>query len=300
MKPRLALVLFLILQLIAPASLRAAGPAAAAGKQRCGTRRPSDDEVKQMESAVSRARGQGRGGPGGPGGAAATIPVWVHVISQGAGFDNGDLSDHMIREQIRVLNDSYGGDTSGADTGFAFDLAGITRTTNPDWFVNMVFDLDVELAAKTTLRRGGPDTLNIYTVDGGPYLGWAYYPSILTDPRYAALDGVVVDWRSLPGGSFEIYSEGDTATHEVGHWLGLYHTFEGGCSQFNDYVSDTPAEFSPAFFCPVGRDSCAMPSRPGLDPIVNFMDYTQDSCMYQFTADQASRMQAAWAAYRQP
>ncbi len=297
MKPRIAITFLLIVQLILPASLLAAGQAAAAGKQRCGTRRPSDEDVKQMESAVSRARVQGRGGPGG---AAATIPVWVHVINKGAGFDNGDLSDHMIRDQIRVLNDSYNGDTGGADSGFAFDLVGITHTTNADWFVNMVFDLDVELAAKTALRQGGPETLNIYTVDGGPYLGWAYYPSILTDPRYAVLDGVVVDWRSLPGGTFDIYSEGDTATHEVGHWLALYHTFEGGCSQFNDYISDTPAEFSPAFYCPVGRDSCSMPSRPGLDPIFNFMDYTQDSCMYQFTVDQASRMQAAWTAYRQP
>lgn len=301
MKPRLALVLFLILQLIAPASLLAAGPASAAGKQRCGTRRPGDDEVRQMESAISRARGQGRGAPGAPSkpSAPVTVPVWVHVINEGPGFDNGDLSDHAIRDQIRVLNNSYSDDTGGADSGFAFDLVGITHTTNADWFVNMVFDLDVELAAKTALRQGGPDTLNIYTVDGGPYLGWAYYPSILTDPRYAILDGVVVDWRSLPGGTFDIYSEGDTATHEVGHWQGLYHTFEGGCGQFNDYIADTPAEFSPAFFCPVGRDSCSMPSRPGLDPIFNFMDYTQDSCMYQFTADQASRMQAAWAAYRQ-
>lgn len=295
MKLRIAIVLCLVAQLIAPAMLLAAGKPAAAGKQRCGTRRPSDEEVKQMESAVSRARARGPAAPG----AAATIPVWVHVINKGAGFENGDLSDHMVRDQIRVLNDSYNGKTGGADSGFEFDLAGITHTTNQDWFENMVFDLDVELEAKQALRRGGPDTLNLYTVDGGPYLGWAYYPSILNS-SYAVLDGVVVDWRSLPGGTFEIYSEGDTATHEVGHWLGLYHTFEGGCSQFNDYVADTPAEFSPAFFCPVGRDSCSMPSRPGLDPIENFMDYTQDSCMFQFTSAQAERMQAAWAAFRQP
>jgi hypothetical protein len=295
MKPRILLVLFLAVQL-APAWLLAAGQSAAVGKQRCGTRRPSDEEVKQIESAVSRARGQGRRGPG----AATTIPVWVHVINQGSGFENGDLSNHMVRDQIRVLSDSYNGRTGGANSGFAFDLVGITHTTNADWFVNMVFDLDVELEAKQALRRGGDDTLNIYTVDGGPYLGWAYYPSILDNATYAVLDGVVVDWRSLPGGTFDIYSEGDTATHEVGHWLALYHTFEGGCSQFNDYVADTPAEFSPAFFCPVGRDSCSMPSRPGLDPIENFMDYTQDSCMFQFTSEQAARMQAAWTAYRQP
>lgn len=263
---------------------------AAPAPERCGTREPGTEEAAQIEKKISRGHGRGQ--------AEQVIPVWVHVINKGAGFENGSLPDRMIREQIRVLSDSYTGKTGGASTGFAFELAGITRTTNQNWFENMVFDLDVELEAKGALREGGPETLNIYTVDGGPYLGWAYFPSIL-DSSYPSLDGVVVDWRSLPGGTFTIYSEGDTATHEVGHWLALYHTFQGGCTPKNDYVADTPAEFSPAFFCPVGRDSCPQRPNPGLDPIENFMDYTQDSCMYVFTAGQAERMRAAWAGYRQ-
>jgi hypothetical protein len=258
-------------------------------KERSGTRQPGLDAVDQIEQRISRARKVKT---------AVTIPVWVHVINKGSGFANGDLPEAMIRQQIRVLEDSYSGRTGGAGSGFDFQLAGITRTTNQTWFEKMAIDFEVELEAKTALKRPGSDTLNIYTVDGGPYLGFAYYPDILLNPQYAVLDGVVLDWRSLPGGTFEIYSEGDTAPHEVGHWLALYHTFESKCSSKGDFVADTPAEFSPAFLCPVGRDTCAGASKPGVDPIFNFMDYTQDSCMFMFTPGQVDRMQAAWTAFR--
>lgn len=281
MQPRIILTIALASAICAPT-------AAAPEKERCGTRQPSIEEIEQTEQRIVRTRKVKT---------TDTIPVWVHVINQGSGFANGDLSESMIRAQIRVLDDAFAGRTGGAGTGLGFQLAGVTRTTNQAWFESMASDFEVELEAKRSLRRGGPETLNIYTVDGGPYLGFAYYPSILSS-AYAELDGVVLDWRSLPGGTFSLYSEGDTATHEVGHWLALYHTFEGKCSIKNDYVSDTPAEFAPAFLCPVGRDTCTGPSKPGIDPIFNFMDYTQDSCMYEFTAGQAQRMQAAWAAFR--
>ena len=266
-------------------------PAAAPEKERCGTRQPSLEEVQELEQHIDRGRGRGAW-------ATETIPVWVHVIAKGPGFENGDLPTNMIHAQVRVLEDSFGGRTGGARSPFSFELAGVTRTTNQTWFDRMAVDFEVELEAKQALRRGGPETLNLYTVDGGPYLGFAYFPSILTSATYAILDGVVLEWRSLPGGTFAIYSEGDTATHEVGHWLALFHTFDGKCGVKGDDIDDTPAEFSPAFYCPVGRDTCSQTSKPGLDPIFNFMDYTQDSCMYMFTEGQVRRMQAAWAAYR--
>ena len=266
--------------------LFAATPLFASQPERCGTRQPSDAEIAAIEKAVARGK---------KGKTSAVVPVWVHVISRSTSAADGNVPDQTIREQMRVLADSFNGRTGGANSGFAFDLAGITRTVNAVWYDTLASDVDVELEAKTALRRGGPGTLNLYVTNASPWLGWAYFPSIL-NTEYANLDVVVVDWRSLPGGSYTLYSEGDTAPHEVGHWLALYHTFDGYCGRFGDYVDDTASEQSPAFYCPVGRDSC--PGQPGLDPITNFMDYSQDSCMYEFTPGQAERMQSAWTAYR--
>jgi Pregnancy-associated plasma protein-A len=84
----------------------------------------------------------------------------------------------------------------------------------------------------------------------------------------------------------------------VGHWLGLYHTFEGSCNKNGDRIDDTPAEFEPNFFCVENIDSCTGKKFPGVDPIHNFMDYGDDVCLDHFTPDQQERMQKQWRVYR--
>ncbi|KAF9009993.1 hypothetical protein BDQ17DRAFT_1421285 [Cyathus striatus] len=193
------------------------------------------------------------------------LNVYFHVVAANETVEGGWIPDRAIDAQMTVLNEDF------ASTGVQWVLAGVDRTVNASLFNYVASFNEYEGEMKYKLRRGNMSDLNIYTVGfASPLskglLGYSTFPSsYASDPTN---DGIVV----------------------------LHSSFlVGGCSGVGDLVDDTPAESNPASGCPVGRDTC--PS-PGVDPIINFMDYSYDSCMYEFTPGQADRMKDQLRTYR--
>ena len=226
--------------------------------------------------------------------------------------------DSQITDQLKVVNDDFN------QTSLSFEVQNITRITNEEWF-NITSGSTQETDMKTSLRNLGPlertdaSTLSIYTVghvvsDGDSVLGYATFPD--EHEANPALDGIVLLYTTLPGGSEAPFNQGRTLTHLIGHWVGLYHTFQGGCNGDGDFVDNTPAEASATYGCPTNNpDTC---SGEGLDrestfrsspsgfvtyslsflAIHNYMDYTDDSCMDNFTSSQIGRLLSRISAYR--
>ncbi len=246
---------------------------------RCGTHEPTEAEQMSIQAMLeNRLRGIDRGA------SAATIdvPVVFHIIMNDSGTV-GEVSDQQVDAQMRVLNDAYAG------CGVSFSLAEVNRYKD-----SQCVNFTNEQACKSKYVVDPYRNLNLYTANlGGGLLGYATFPwNLNSQPE---LDGVVVLYSSLPGGTAEPYNLGDTATHEVGHWTGLFHTFQGACSPINDQIADTPAEATSTSGCPATKNTCP---QPGNDPIENFMDYTDDACMDEFTSDQCTRMNDMFNAFR--
>ena len=226
----------------------------------------------------------------------ARIDVRWHVITRSDG--TGGVTRAQIADQLAVLNNAYGGRSSTRDapTIFRFVTKSIDRTANDDWYDWSDPDVDPadDQEAKAALHRGGWDDLNVYIAAlGDGLLGYSEFPFDTT----LVEDGVVILNDSLPGGSAVPYNEGDTLTHEVGHWLGLFHTFENGCTSPGDSVADTPyqADGDNIFSCDESLDTCPA---PGKDPVHNFMSYGDDPCLDRFSFGQSLRMALVWFAYR--
>lgn len=236
------------------------------------------------------------------------IPVVVHVIRNTSG--QGNLSAALVQSQITVLNEDFRARSgtagaSGVDTMIEFFLAtrdpvgaptsGIVHHTDNSWFNDN--GAYYNAVAWDTQRY-----LNIYTNNTGNGTLLGYVPalpqasSVLNTPA----DRVVIHYASFgrPALGGAPYGLGRTTTHEVGHYLGLFHTFDfgcdaGSCYSSGDRICDTAPEANARFGCPVGASSCGTP-----DPVRNYMDYTDDACMTGFTAEQARRMRCTLQHYR--
>jgi len=285
---RIPLILLTLLILAVPALAGDVYYFNAAGQgvdgERCGTKVPTLAEQEANQAAIDAWIKHGGFAMDKAGD--VVIPVAIHVVA----MDDGscDVPDAQINDQMDVLNAAYAG------TGFSFTLASTDRTYNSKWSTARYGSRQAS-AMKEATSIDPATTFNIWLANiGGGLLGYATFPDMYPEDSY--MHGVVALYSSVPGGTAAPYNEGDTITHEAGHFLGLYHTFQGGCAAPNDYCDDTPQESTPAYGCPEGRDSCT--SDPGLDPIHNFMDYSDDYCMYEFTADQTARMHEQMALYR--
>ena len=255
-----------------------------------------------------------------------TVPVVVHVVHNN-GAEN--ISDAQIQSQISVLNEDFRritssrGEGAGVDTQIEFCLATLDPSGNPTTGINRVVsstytDLNINTedgGLKSLIHWDENSYLNIYVVQrictgsgtGCGILGYAYFTNA------GAIDGVVCGYNyfgtaDLDDGSFVLsapYNLGRTMTHEVGHWVNLYHTFQGGCTNNDcdvdgDRVCDTPPVNPENYGCPTGTNSCStddndlsfsFPDRD--DYIDNYMDYTDDACMSRYTQGQADRSIAA-------
>ncbi|KAK2616641.1 hypothetical protein QQS21_000464 [Conoideocrella luteorostrata] len=196
------------------------------------------------------------------------VNVYVHVVALDETTGGGYITADTIEEQIKVLNENY------APSGISFILRNSTWTIHASWTNNKD-----ESAMKAALRKGGYEDLNLYFINNffeRTTLGKCTFPvEYPPDNDQRMMDGCIMKVGTVPGGYIKGSNLGKTATHEVGHWFGLLHTFEGSqCGGPGDHIDDTPAQSSASYKCPTGKDSC--PELDGLDPIHNYMDYSDE------------------------
>ena len=265
-----------------------------------------------LASTLSTARSRASRSGTAPLPAQVHIPVQIHII-QGKHRADRKVSKVAARRLFYTLRAAFNGkqDPSMAPTGIIFDLNKITVSRNEKWF-HARPGSKADQQMKKKLHRGKRRVLNVYLnnakSEGQALLGFARFP--WQAARYPRQDGVTINVATLPGGRAWGYNLGDTIVHETGHWLGLLHTFEGGCDAPGDGVADTAPEAQPSFACDKTRDTCPTPlppdyipgisplPEPVLDPVTNFMDYSYDSCMNHFTPGQRTRMMTAFMRYR--
>lgn len=237
-------------------------------------------------------------------GGTQAIPVVFHVITLDDEVNIEDCTGHVspavLQQQIDVINEDFGGASGAgaAETQFAFSLAGISYLRNDDWHSQAE---TFETEYRTALNVDPDHYINVYVNSCDGFLGWAYFP--YGNMAGSDMDGIVIAYGSVPGsgGSFGL---GRTLSHELGHYLGLYHTFGGtsdadettcpfgDCYTNGDLICDTHPEETPSSGC-TDRGTCGDP-----DSIHNFLNYTRDSCMTEFTDEQAIRLRCTLMTFR--
>lgn len=244
-------------------------------------------------------------------GVVKTIPVVVHIVQSSA---IETVTDAEVMSQLEVLNEDFRrmvgtpGEGNGVDTEYEFCLAsidpsgcpttGINRLINPGLAYHQQSDA---YQFKGLIQWNPYRYLNIWvprtieTMSGvGQVIGYATFPTQLNSQPN--LDGVVIHSEYFGRNASPIYG-GRTATHELGHWLGLYHTFQGACSGATasncnaggDGVCDTPQAFEPNFGCP-SINSCTDSPVDDPDQIENYMDYSNGTCQDMYTQGQKTRI----------
>lgn len=247
--------------------------------------------------------------------AVITIPVVVHVLYN---TDEQNISDAQIQSQIPVLNNDYTAGNANINSvppgfrgrignaGLNFCLATITPSggytvgIERKYTNNTSFNVGDDQIKYSSL--GGLDAwdctryLNIWVcnLEGGSVLGYTQMPGGSPET-----DGCVILYKVFgnTGSQFtgySAYSLGRTATHEIGHWLGLFHVWgdDGGACWGTDHIADTPNQADCTYGCPPfpKKDSCT-DTLPGV-MYMNYLDYTDDACMSMFSAGQVAVMHA--------
>jgi Pregnancy-associated plasma protein-A len=251
--------------------------------RRCGTPLPNALEIDRVRGEVAAVRQAIRARP-----ETVTINVQFTHITDG---NQGNIEEDQRRKQIEVMNRAY----SESGIKFTYEPSSARTVNKPAWF-NMGLNSAAERESKTELHVPPEYSLNLYTAGlQNGILGWARFPWDLAGDKI--LDGVVILWSTFPGGEAEPYNLGQTCTHEVGHWLGLYHTFQDGCGGNGDEVDDTPTHGDPNYGClPDGRNGACSPQEKA--PIHNYMNYSDDVCMTEFSKGQIERMKDLVQTYR--